>query len=92
MGGSYSIVSRHRCNILICPIFSTHKGYTQMEYPFVYAPWVVQYIIWHVLCKPREHTGMGQVFAFARAGGSGILCKPECYTGIETVQVCLAHW
>ena len=38
-------------NILICtvcvtfwsaPIFSTHKGYTQMEYMFIYAPMVVQ--------------------------------------------------
>ena len=38
-----------------------------MEYPFVYGPRFVQYIIHLVLHNPRGgwHTGMGQVFTFA---------------------------
>ena len=30
-------------------ISSVHEGHTHREYSFAYTPWVVQYIIWHVL-------------------------------------------
>ena len=69
MGGSYSMASRHRCNILICSIFSTHKGIHK---------WNTQLCTPHGLCSAsfgmhfanpcKGHTGMGRVFAFARTG------------------------
>ena len=47
------------------PQFSnTHEGHTQMEYVFVYAPAVVQYIIYHVLHNPGDIDGWGECLHF----------------------------
>ena len=49
------------------PFFSTQETYTNGILACVH-PLVVQYIYFVITTQPRGHTGMGQVFTFARVG------------------------
>ena len=68
------------CNILICPHFpgqmrGTHKWNTSLC--------TLQGLQSTPFSTTQRHTGMEQDFTLAHGGASGILCKPECYTGFS---------
>ena len=52
------------------PFSSTHMKGIHKWNAHLCILWIVRYIIWRALW----HTGIGQVFTFARVGG-GISCK-----------------
>ena len=70
------------------PFPSTLKMCTQMEYLFLHAPRVAQYIIQHIL----HNSGDIQEWCkglYLHIVGSGILSKPECYTIITVIILSL---
>ena len=52
-----------------------------MEYPFMYTPGVVQYIIKHVLCNLEAYRNGTHVYVCA-CGVVEDMCNSESYTGV----------
>ena len=81
--------SAFRCDILIRRNFSVHKEQTQTEYPFLIGTGL-RSTSFHMYCTARGHTGMEQVFTFARVEWwsmveVGMLHRIACTVQIQPV-------